>query len=62
MKPKDRAMLASYARSAGAAALALYMTGNHDLKALGNAAIAGAIPPLMRWLNPNDRSFGRGQE
>jgi hypothetical protein len=22
-------------------------------------AIAGIIPPLMRWVNPNDKGFGR---
>jgi hypothetical protein len=34
------------------------MSGITDPKTLANAFIAGALAPLMRALNPNDKSFG----
>lgn len=60
MKIKDKAMLASYARSFVGTVLALYMSGITDPKLLINAGIAAIVPPLLRWLNPKDPSFGRG--
>lgn len=60
MKPKDKAMIASYARSFIGTVLALYMSGVTDPRLLVNAGIAAIVPPLLRWLNPKDRSFGRG--
>ena len=64
MKPEHKSMIASYARSAIGAALALYLARpNHvtvrDLVAAGIAAIA---PPLLRWLNPSDPAFGRSSK
>lgn len=56
---KTQKALASYARSFIGAALAVYMTGNTDAKAIGSAGIAAVLPVLMRWLNPNDGAFGR---
>lgn len=61
MTPKDRAMLASYLRSAISAALAVYIADPasvtwRDVLATFTAAFA---PPLVRWLNPNDPAFGR---
>lgn len=57
---KDEAlsMLASWARSFGAAVLALYMAGVTDPKALFAAGGAAVAPVILRWLNPNDASFG----
>lgn len=60
MKPKDKAMIASYARSFAGAVIALYMSGITDPRLLVNAGIAAIVPPLLRWLNPKDKSFGRG--
>lgn len=57
-----KAMIASYGRSALAAVLALYMAGNTNPKDLVAAAVAAVAPPLLRFLNPNDGSFGRGSE
>ena len=54
-----KALLSSYGRSAIAAVLAVYMTGNTSLTDLGKAAIAALLPPLMRWANPGDKAFGR---
>ena len=59
MKPADKAMIASYARSMVGASLALYLAGNTDPKDLLAAAIASVAPVLLRWLNPKDSSYGR---
>ena len=48
----------SYLRAALSCAAALYMSGITDPKTLANAFIAGALAPLMRALNPNDKGFG----
>ena len=52
---------ASYARVFLAASLTLYLAGERDLSALWAAGVAAVLPPLVRWLNPNDESFGRRQ-
>jgi hypothetical protein len=54
-----KALAASYGRTVIAAVLAVYMTGNTSPADLGKAAIAALLPPLMRWANPKDQSFGR---
>jgi len=54
-----KALACSYGRSALAAVLAVYMTGNTDPSDLAKAGIAALVPPLMRWLNPKDQAFGR---
>jgi len=57
---KQKAALASYGRSVIAAVLAVVATGNYAPDDLGKAALAAALPPLLRWANKNDASFGRG--
>ena len=52
-------MLASYARSFIAASLAVYLAGVQDPKAILSAGVAAVLPVLMRWLNPNDKVYGR---
>jgi hypothetical protein len=59
MNKKNKAMLASYGRSALAAALAVYATGNTNWEDLLKAAVAAVIPVVMRWANPNDAAYGR---
>lgn len=54
-------MLASYARSAIAAAVAVYSTGNTDPMDWLKAAVAALIPVAMRWANPNDPAYGRSK-
>ena len=51
--------LLSYARSVLATVLAVVYAGA-DTKAIVAAFVAAAIPPVIRALNPNDISFGRG--
>ena len=55
---KAKAMLASWARSSVAGALAVYMTGNTNPKDLALGLVAGLVPVLARWANPNDVAFG----
>ena len=53
-----KVMLASWARSSVAGALAVWMTGNTNPKDLALGLVAGLVPVLARWANPNDVSFG----
>jgi len=53
-----KAMLASWLRSSVAGALAVYMSGNTNPKDLALGLVAGLVPVLARWANPNDVSFG----
>jgi len=55
-----QAMAASWGRSFLAAAIAVYMSGNHDLKAIAGAGLAAVLPVVLRALNPKDASFGIG--
>lgn len=61
MKPQDKAMLASYARSLVGALVAVYSTGTTDPRDYAKGAIAAIIPPIMRWVNKNDAGFGRAK-
>jgi len=54
-------VVASYGRVFLAAALTLYLAGERDLAALWAAGVASVLPPLVRWLNPQDEGFGRHQ-
>ena len=55
---KMKPIVASWARSFMAAAVALYMAGETDPKTLGMAGVAAVLPVILRWLNPNDAAFG----
>ena len=61
LKPKDKALLASYGRSIIAAVIAVYSTGNTNPTDLGKAALAALVPVLIRYVNPKDLAFGRGR-
>jgi len=52
-----KAAAASWARSAVAGCLAVYMTGNTNPKELAMGLVAGLVPVLARWANPKD-DFG----
>jgi hypothetical protein len=49
-------------RAAAAAAIALYLAGETDLKTLGMAALAGFLGPVLKWLDTSAIEFGRGAE
>lgn len=54
-----KAMLASYARSFSAAAIAVISTGEFTtVKGLLAAVLSAWIPVLVRALNPKDPAFG----
>jgi hypothetical protein len=57
---EQKAMLASYGRSVLSAVAAVIATGNYQPDDLMKAAVAAALPPLLRWANTNDPAFGRG--
>jgi hypothetical protein len=52
----------SWFRAAAAAAIALYLAGETDLKTLGMAALAGAAGPVLKWLDSSATDFGRGSK
>lgn len=58
MNSKTKAMLASWARSFAAAAIALYSAGETDPAMLINAGIAAVFPVIVRFLNKKDPAFG----
>lgn len=62
LKEQYKAVLASYTRVFFAATITLYLTGERDLSALWAAGVAAVLPPLVRWLNPNDAGFGVTKE
>jgi hypothetical protein len=49
-------------RAAASAAIALYLAGETDFKTLGAAALAGFLGPVLKWLDPSAKEFGRGAE
>lgn len=53
-----KALAASWARSFLAAAIAVYMAGVTDPKAILTAGAAAVLPVVLRWLNPKDSAFG----
>lgn len=61
MKANSKALLASYGRSVVGAVIAVYLTGATNPTDYVKAAIAALIPPVMRWVNPNDTAFGRNK-
>jgi len=52
----------SWFRAAAAAAIALYLAGETDLKTLGMAALAGAAGPILKWLDSSAVEFGKGSK
>ncbi len=57
---KLKAIASTYARAAVAAVLALYLSGNTDIKALATAALAAVAGPLLKALDSSATEFGRG--
>ena len=53
-----KALAASWARSFLAAGIAVYIAGVTDTKAIAGAGLAAVLPVVLRYLNPNDSTFG----
>jgi hypothetical protein len=51
-------LAASWGRSFLAAALAVYLAGVTDPKAIAAAGLTALLPVAIRWLNPKDTAFG----
>jgi len=51
-------MAASWGRSFLASCIAVYLAGVTDPKAILGAGAAAVLPVILRWLNPDDASFG----
>lgn len=54
-----KALLASYGRSVLSAGAALYLAGVTDPLDLLWSLVAAVLPVAIRYINPNDPSFGR---
>jgi len=54
-----REAIFSYLRAATATVLTVLLAGETDPKAVFGAAVAAFVPPVIRWLNPDDKGFGR---
>lgn len=52
------AALGTYARAFLSAAIALYLTGNTNIKDLGMAGFAAVAPVILKALSPSNKDFG----
>ena len=52
-------MCLSYLRSALGAVVAVMATLEWTWDDVAKAFVAALIPPVLRWINPNDTAFGR---
>lgn len=59
MKEQFKQLFLTWFRAAASAAIALYLAGETDLKTLGTAALAGFLGPVLKWLDPSAKEFGR---
>lgn len=66
MNREQKALLASWGRSFAAACVAQFLAfggsafdlNGDAIKSIISAGIAAILPVVLRWLNPNDASFG----
>lgn len=61
-KNKMKQIALTYFRAAFAAALALYLAGISDPKALLSAAVAAVAAPLLKAVDSSATQFGKGAE
>ena len=59
MKDQLKQVSLSWFRAAASAAIALYLAGETDPKVLGTAALAGFLGPVLKWLDPSAKEFGK---
>lgn len=55
-------MFLSWIRVFMAAMIAQYLAGVSDPKMLLNAGIAGVLPVILRFVDPNDTTYGKGKK
>lgn len=56
---KYKQMFLTWLRASLASTGALYMAGMTDPKELAYAGLAGFIGPVLKWLDPSAKEFGR---
>jgi len=61
MKEQFKQVSLTWFRAAASAAIALYLAGETDVKVLGTAALAGFLGPVLKWLDPSAKEFGRNK-
>ena len=61
LSQQNKALIASYARSVLGAAIATY-TATQDWKLTLNALWAAGLPVAIRFFNPKDEAFGKGEK
>jgi hypothetical protein len=59
MKEQLKQVSHTWFRASAAAAIALYLAGETNLKVLGTAALAGFLGPVLKWLDPLAPEFGK---
>ena len=59
MKEQFKQLSLTWFRAAASAAIALYLAGETDVKVLGTAALAGFLGPVLKWLDPSAKEFGK---
>jgi hypothetical protein len=62
LTPQHIEALKSYLRSAIAAVVAVVATLDWTFDDIAKAFVAALIPPVLRWINPKDHTFGRGSD
>lgn len=62
MDKKFKAIALSWFRAAASAGVALYLAGETDPKKISVAALAGFLGPVLKWLDPSAKEFGRGSK
>lgn len=60
LSKQHKEALKSYLRSALAAVVAVMATVDFTWRDVLKAFVAAVIPPILRWINPNDTAFGQG--
>lgn len=56
---KFKQVVLTWFRAAASAAIALYLAGETNPKVLGTAALAGFLGPVLKWLDPSAKEFGK---
>jgi len=52
LSSRERALIEHYLYATAAAAVAIYQTGNHNLKHVAWAALVGVLGPIVARINP----------
>jgi hypothetical protein len=62
IKETQKQALASYGRSVLATVLSAVLVGANSWSDIAAAFMAAAVPPILRYLNPDDTAFGVGSK